>query len=246
MPPLRGVIVDPEYPPTAEEALQAIKNHELNYDAQWQGQQQQQQQQQQPPSSSSSEASSSQPVPNIDPFRGSGTSKIFGRVAGEAEKSAPPVVPFKKPEDMGVMDVLSSITLADFKNVYKQPCFRETFMYSMISGFLVAGSFWILGKRRRWIVNGGVSTAASVSFVEFHYCMWQRREEKKNMVLVKETWEETKAEKKAAWEAYKAKKKADELKEKSGKVEALKKPVASSVWNLFWSSGNRSPPGREG
>jgi hypothetical protein len=239
MPPLKGVIVDPEYPPTAEEAILAVKNHERNYDDQWQGQNR-------PQSTSSTQAT--QPAQNIDPYRKSGSSNIFGRVAGEGEKETAPVDtrPFKKPEEMGTMDVLSSIGIQDFKSVYQQPCFKETFMYSFISGFLVAGSLWILGKKRRWIVNGGMGTAAGVYFGVFPYCMWQRKLEKKNVMLVKETWEETKAEKKAAWEAYKAKKKADDaIKSLAGKHD-IKTPTKNVSWNMFWSSGTRSTPGREG
>lgn len=99
-------------------------------------------------------------------------------------------------------------------------------------------------------MNGGLGTTFAGYFTIFPYLSHQRRLEKKNVTLVKETWEETKAEKKRAWEAYKAKKKEDDEQAK-GLASTINSKTASSigsrkVWAKLWSSGSPSQPGREG
>ena len=168
--------------------------------------------------------------------RRSGTSDILGRAATERVELANRVAGGKKPEDVTAVDVLRGITLDDFRNAYKMPCFTTSFVQGMTAGFLVAGGAWVVGRRVGQVANVAVYTTLGASSLSFVWCNFQRRREKNTVRVIKEAWEVKQEEKKVEWEQLKAKK----------FLEAQAKRKQASSWWRFWEGREVRPRGREG
>ncbi|KAF2664956.1 hypothetical protein BT63DRAFT_428911 [Microthyrium microscopicum] len=231
MPPLKGIIVDPEYPPTVAEARSALAHHERSFDA----------------TTDQARAAGQQPSDaSIDPYRKSGTSDILGRAAAtsENENALPGGTRHtaggdKLAPEASVVGMLKSIGWDDFKGVVNEPCFRQAWLYGLPAGGLVGGALWILGKSRRKIYQWGFWSGYGVSNAVFLVCMNSTRTRKRNMAVVKETWEETRRDKKVQWEKYKEKQRTDKEKK------VLEEQTKTTSW-LSWASKDGKPRGREG
>jgi cytochrome c oxidase assembly protein subunit 20 len=229
MPPLKGALLDREFVPTAAEE-QRVFDRLLSKDK--------------PQDDvNGTEAAGTQADENSqaaqqlsDVNRRSGTSDILGRAATERVELANRVAGGKKPEDVTAVDVLRGITLDDFKNAYKMPCFTTSFVQGMTAGFLVAGGAWIVGRRVGQVANVAVYTTLGASSLSFVYCNYQRQREKKTVRIIKEAWEVKQEEKKVEWEQLKAKK----------FLEAQSKRSQASSWWRFWEGREVRPRGREG
>lgn len=260
MPPLKGIIVDPEYPPTAEEAAHALRKHDRVFSAPAS-------QQPEPQDFTKGRRGGTATAPDrsrgaksqeslgeqakddvVDPYRKSGTSDILGRsattdeVINEMPGGTRHTAGGEQMKDVGVTDIIKNLSFEDFKNVHKIPCFRESWLYGIGAGFLVAGALWTVGKRGPTISNGLFGSTLGVSAVQFTWCNSSRQREKRQVKMVKEVWEGKKEEKREQWEKFKEKKKHERL-EREAKEQSRK---TWSGWLSSIQSGTTGPRGREG
>jgi cytochrome c oxidase assembly protein subunit 20 len=243
MPPMRGIIVDPEYPPTQEEAKNVLLKPIGDEDGEQKipsapsdgGSQQQQQQ---------SEAKS------LDIYRKSGASDILGRSATSKEV----INPFpsgtrhtaggEKMKDVTFTSALKTVRPGDFLAVHKQPCFRESWLYGGGAGFAVGGGMWIVGKPVMKVANFTVGITVTAACIMFTLCDSRRRKEREGVRMIVETVEEKKIERRKKLEELKKKKKKDSKND----MPTPSKPASTqaTTWYRFWEARDRKPPSREG
>jgi cytochrome c oxidase assembly protein subunit 20 len=140
-------------------------------------------------------------------------------------------------------DAVRSVSLSGFRDLITVPCVRMGLMVALASGFLGSGVAWVTGRAGLTVVNAGMASWMVTGPVSFVWCDWQRRADKRRVRVVKEAWEEVRAEKKERWERWRAEKLAEVDKEGKGQKTEAAKSDARSWWR--WGNGARSV-GREG
>lgn len=248
-PPMRGLIVDPKYPPTASEA-QAIwdaKDAEAKRSSSMKAP---------PPTFSppeSSQFSSGVPRPaqelGSDIRRSSGTSQILNTAAApriEEEINTMPGGSYHtaggraaESQEVTVLNALRRVNPAEFTSLHHQPCVREAFLQAFAAGFLVSGITVITGRPVGKAVNNFVWAFLPTSVVGFQYCQYQRGREREGMrqaiKIVEQKKEERAkmmAERREKWLALKEEKRLAEEREEAQRIESEKR------WWKIWQRGN--------
>jgi cytochrome c oxidase assembly protein subunit 20 len=231
-PPLRGLIVDPKYPPTVSEA-QAIwtaKDAESRKNA--------------PPRPSEEELGK-------DIRRSSGTSQILNTAAAPTINEAINTMPggafhtaggkAAQDSEPTLLNAVKTITPSSYKEFHKQPCVREAMLQGMAAGFLVAGITFISGRPTAKAANYAVYAFIPTSVVGHQYCQYQRRREREGMRMAIQIVEEKKeekaklaAERREKWRKVRDEKRALEEAEERARVEAQKR-----WWHVWQGRGGR-------
>ncbi|KAE9968657.1 hypothetical protein BLS_005767 [Venturia inaequalis] len=265
-PPMRGLIVDPKYPPTASEA-QAIwdaKDAETKRTSSMKAP---------PPTFSppeSSQFSSGIPRPSQAPppsqaqelgsdvRRSSGTSQILNTAAApriEEEINTMPGGSYHtaggravERQEPTVLNAIRMVNPAEFTSLHQLPCVREAFLQAFFAGFLVSGITVVTGRPVGKAVNNFAWAFLPTSVVGFQYCQYQRGRERAGMrqaiKIVEQKKEERAklmAEKREKWLALKEEKRLAEEREEAQRRESEKR------WWQIWQRGSTSEKGdREG
>jgi cytochrome c oxidase assembly protein subunit 20 len=235
-PPLRGLIVDPKYPPTVSEA-QAI----------W--------------TAKDAETRKNLPPPTVeeqlgkDVRRSSGTSQILNTAAAPTINETINTMPGGTYHTAGgkasmdteptLLNAVKTITPASYKDFHKQPCVREAMLQGMAAGFLVAGITFISGRPVAKAANYAVYAFIPTSVAGHQYCQYQRRREREGMRMAIQIIEEKKeekarlaAEKREKWRKLRDEKRAQEEAEAAAKREAERRWW--HIWQGRGGSGNES------
>lgn len=258
---MRGLIVDPKYPPTVSEA-QAIwdaKDAEAKRTSSMKAP---------PPNFSppeSSQFSSGFPpqaqVPPMsqaqaqelgsDVRRSSGTSQILNTAAApriEEEINTMPGGSFHtaggraiERQEATVLNAIRMVNPSDFTSLHQLPCVREAFLQAFFAGFLVSGITVITGRPVGKAVSNFGWAFLPTSVVGFQYCQYQRGREREGMrqaiKIVEQKKEERAklmAEKREKWLALKEEKRLTEEREESQRKESEKR------WWKIWQRGRLS------
>lgn len=238
-PPMRGLIVDPKYPPTISEA-QAI----------W--------------TAKDAEARKNAPPPTSEELgkdirRSSGTSQILNTAAAPTINETINTMPGgafhtaggRSPSDAQdqeatVLNALKTIRPSEFTSLHKQPCVREAFLQGMAAGFLVAGITFISGRTVAKASSNAMWAFLPTSVVGHQYCQYQRRREREGMRIAIQIVEEKKEEKARALAERREKwLKAKEEKRALEEVEEMRKREAEKRWWRIWE-GRGNGSGKEG
>jgi cytochrome c oxidase assembly protein subunit 20 len=231
-PPLRGIMVDPDFPPTAAEASKAF-----------------QESRQLPPEVQSELANRPSNI-----RRSSGASQIFNQAPrsnevintipagdslqpgkGRYSDTVPDATP-REPPEATVSNALKSISLSDYRTFHQIPCVRPALLNGMVAGFALGGLMFVTGRTMWKSTNWAVWTFVGSSFASYEYCNVQRNREREGMKAAVKIVEEKKEEKRVAFEERKrrieearaAKKKAEE------EAEAQRRR-----WYKFWEGRGR-------
>ncbi|KIW00844.1 uncharacterized protein PV09_07604 [Verruconis gallopava] len=228
-PPLRGIMVDPDFPPTAEEASKAF-----------------QESRQLPPEVRAE--LEQRPPPNLR--RSSGASKIFNQAPGSGgevfntipggdtlqrgrgkytDPSASEVA--KEPPEPTVANALKTISLSDYKTFHQIPCVRPALLNGMMAGFALGSVLFITGRTVWKSTNYAVWGFIGSSAVGYKWCGVQRNREKEGMRAAVKIIDEKKEEKRLAYEERK--RKIEEMREAKRKAEEEEK-AAQRRWYKFW------------
>ncbi|TID14309.1 cytochrome oxidase biogenesis protein Cox20 subunit [Venturia nashicola] len=258
-PPMRGLIVDPKYPPTASEA-QAIwdaKDAEAKRTSSMKAP---------PPNFSppeSSQFSSGIPRPSQElgsnVRRSSGTSQILNTAAApriEEEINTMPGGSYHtaggraiEQQEPTVLNAIRMVNPAEFTSLHQLPCVREAFLQGFFAGFLVSGITIVTGRPVIRAVNNFGWAFLPTSVVGFQYCQYQRGREREGMrqaIRIVEQKKEERAkmiaEKREKWLALKEEKRLAEEREEAHRRESEKR------WWKIWQRGSSSekPKDREG
>ncbi|QDS71532.1 hypothetical protein FKW77_005247 [Venturia effusa] len=255
-PPMRGLIVDPKYPPTASEA-QAIwnaKDAEARRTSSMKAP---------PPNFSppeSSQFSSGIPRPSQtqelgqDVRRTSGTSQILNTAAApriEEEINTMPGGTFHtaggrslEKEEATVLNALRMVKPEEFTSLHKIPCVREALLQAFFAGFLVSGITIVTGRPVGKAVSNFGWAFLPTSVVGHQFCQYQRKREKEGMrqaiKIVEQKKEERArmmAEKREKWLALKEEKRLAEERE------AAQRRESENRWWKIWQRGSSSEKG---
>ncbi|KAL9600997.1 MAG: hypothetical protein Q9219_002819 [cf. Caloplaca sp. 3 TL-2023] len=99
-----------------------------------------------------------------------------------------------QPTGTGLTEALKSIKLADFKEVHKKPCTRESFLTGIGAGFGVGGIRAVLGAPIFTACSWAVGAFTFGSFAMHEYCQQQRRQEKAGIQRINAALDEKKIE----------------------------------------------------
>lgn len=230
-PPLRGLIIDPKYPPTASEATKAFP------------------QSRQPRPDFESERPA-----NLR--RSSGASQIFNtapkgngvvntipggdtlqpgkgkyndiNLPGEEKQE---VVP-----EATVGNALKSVSLSDYANFAQIPCVRTSLMQGMGVGFVLGGVVFATGRTAWKASNSAVWSFLAVSMGSYQYCGVQRRRERDGMKAAVRIIEEKKEAKKARHEERK--RRSEEARDAKLRAEEEERRANWRWWKI-WQGRDR-------
>jgi len=229
LPPLRGLIVDPKYPPTQAEAdaIFAAKDEQTRREM---------------PSPPEAQI-------GTNPRRSSGTSQIFNTAPAPTANEIINTMPGGTAHTAGGEKVLTEMPTytdalkfvsAESVKIYEQPCVREALLQGMIFSFLLGGAIVISGRPLVKAANWTAGSFIPVAVVGREYCQVQRKREKDGMRVAIQVMDEKKAEKRVQAEERRERwRKMQE--EKRAKEEEAQR--AEKRWWRIWEGSGR---GREG
>jgi cytochrome c oxidase assembly protein subunit 20 len=227
MPPLRGLMVDPQYPPTVDQANKILnKPNETHPRPDGQTQQKQE--------------------PGTDVRRTSGASQIFATAptTDEVINTMPlgtrHTAGGEVPVDASMVTVLKSIKSEDWKSFHKQPCVREALLQGIALGFFTGGALFIIGRPIARAANWAAGAFVTTSVVGHGYCQVQRKRERQGMKVAVQIIEEKKEERRLAAEERRERyRKAKEERRLLEEVEARREEQRRNRWWWFWEGRGR-------
>lgn len=244
-PPLRGLAVDPQYPPTekdAERVLRKMRSEgreaQLSRDEPVSSIGEEQQPLNTRRSSGASKLFSTAPTTNevINTMPG-GDAHTAGGFASMEGRTDP--IP-----EANLTNAFRQISTSSFTSFHQQPCVRESLLTGFGFGAGIGGIVWVAGftpwRATKYAYIGfGVSALAN-----YQYCQVQRRREREGMRTAIKIVEEKKEEKRLA-----AEKRREEIRKRKEEAQKLgaqaKDAVKSSTgsWSRWWEG---RPGEREG
>ena len=235
-PPLRGIMVDPDFPPTASEASKAFQESRNL------------------PSEVAAELAA-KPPPNLR--RSSGASKVFMQAPGSggevintipggdslqpgrgrySDDSAPVVEEEKVPPQATLGNALKSISLSDYRSFHQIPCVRTALLNGMVGGFGIGAAIFISGRTLWKASNYSVWSFLGVSGVSYQYCKYEMLKEREGMRAAVKIIDEKKEEKKRRYEEKKAR--ALEARE-TRRIADEEAASQRRTWYRFWEGRGR-------
>ncbi|KAL9095506.1 MAG: hypothetical protein Q9165_002377 [Trypethelium subeluteriae] len=123
---------------------------------------------------------------------------------------------------VSAVDAAKTIKLADFQEIHKKPCVRDTFLTSIPSSLAIGAVWAILGAPVRKSTNWAAGAFCAISFFSYEYCQFRRGMEKDGMRRAVQVMDEKRADREAKMKAAreerrKAKEEADRKEEESKK-----------------------------
>jgi cytochrome c oxidase assembly protein subunit 20 len=231
MPPLRGLMVDPQYPPTVDQANKILNKPNEAHPR--------------PPQRSDGEAQRTQ-EPETDVRRSSGASQIFNTAPtiGEVVNTMPlgtrHTAGGETPIDASPLTVLKSIKRDDWKSFHKQPCVREALLQGITLGFFTGGALFITGRPLAKAANWAAGAFVATSVAGHTYCQVQRKRERQGMKVAVQIIEEKKEERRRQAEERRERyRKAKEERRLLEVVEAKREQASRSRWWWFWEGRGR-------
>ena len=233
-------MVDPDFPPTAQEASKAFQESRNL-----------------PPEVAAE--LSARPPPNLR--RSSGASKVFMQAPGSggevintipggdslqpgrgkyssSEEDVQPQEEGKpqEPPQATLGNALKSISLSDYSTFHQIPCVRTALLNGMVSGFGLGAAVFISGRTVWKATNWAVWTFLGGSGVSYQYCKYSMLRERQGMREAVRIIDEKKEDKKRRYEerrekAREAKRVADE--------EAAAQAASQKRWYKFWEGRGR-------
>jgi hypothetical protein len=240
-PPLKGIIAEPEWRPSQEEAKKVLGYDKEDANPSIQSTQY-----------AESESQSQRLQSSL--YRSSGTSDILGRAAEAPDGKSHNLMPggtrhsaggetFHSHNDPTFGDAVTNVVtnpVAASKSLLLMPSFRIAILTGIASGFVVGGALWSVGKRVPKAANGAVTTFFVTNIVAFLWCERKREHERKQSRLVQQVWEESRLKKAGEWEKLKAERER-RIKEGGLKptIDSNSKPSTSWAWRPRNGSNGR-------
>jgi cytochrome c oxidase assembly protein subunit 20 len=244
--PLRGLAVDPAYPPSKEDAERVLQRMRKESKEKTLAESE--------PQPTFSAQDSRQP---IDPYRKSNTSRIFttapttdeviNTMPGGTALAAGSGQNMKKEDipEPTLSNALKTFQPSSFNNFFQIPCVREAFLQGGPAGAFVGGVSWIIQRPLWSSLQLGVGTFMAVTIAGYQYCQFQRGKEKEGMKAAVRIMEEKNEEKWKRREEMRAKqlkrREEEDAKRRAEEARLEEERRRRRSWFRFWAgrSGER-------